>query len=364
MTSVCGDGFNVGAQKNVNLELVDICHNGNDNDPRSQGKDFIQCEQRFIENAKEITKDGETVYNGCKKEYDNFGEKTGPFNCVITHDCKWNDMNTHCPSCGDLNKYTLVNKTSNKTPCTNNFVSCHGCLNGLVDFHSNFDINRKPGDPWGKNTTTYNYNNKKYKEICPKSGSYVGKEYTECDDTKSECINDLQSILTVEMNSTGKCSINDIYTKIKNASGELSLNCNGNNNINGEEAWLDETLGNEYCKPVNASWKCTRDIPEYCKNGQCVLTGDTDNKKCGCPKGTLIDKYGKCTKACPEKNEKNKFIGGLAPGKTSCFPLTAVNGIKCEDYYAGDNESNYYMCSGKLFCTEDKDKPCAIKPKP
>jgi hypothetical protein len=326
MTSVCGDGFNVGAQKG-NFVLNQAC----------QTKDFGQCINKYFE--KDTNTYGEPQYYPC--QIDAYG---------VCHQ-KYSDdkpnlikCTNQCPSCGDLSKYTLLG-----SECTKNLETCKQCLNPTNDV--TFTGIQKKGRPMQTLTD-------KYSEICPKSGSYVGTEYTECDDTKSECINDLQSILKVEMNSTGKCSINDIYTKIKNASGELSLNCNGNNNINGEEAWLDETLGSDYCKPVNASWTCTRDdIPEYCKNGECVLTGDTDNKKCGCPEGTLLDKYGKCTKAvqyCPQETSKSGYAG------TSCFPMTFP--MKCDEYYAGDNESNNYMCYGTLACEEDEDKPCAIKP--
>jgi hypothetical protein len=294
---------------------------------------------RFFQHGTSPT-NGEPLYNQCTLDNDDKCTSKGE-----TAKC-----GNQCPTCGDLSKYNYPLKGDDwNASCTRDLDMCSKCLNGVVDFTA---IGR------------YNNYTDNYKGICPKSGSYVGKEYTECDDNKSKCINDLQTILTDTMNSSGQCSIKDLYNKIK-GNGEVTFNCKGNNNINGEEAWLDEALssvGDGYCKPNNDTWKCNRDdIPSYCKNGQCVLTGNTNNKTCGCPKGTLIDKYGKCTKAVQYCPEKNKFNGGLAPGKTSCFPLTAVDGIKCEDYYAGDNESNNYMCSGTLLCTEDKDKPCAIK---
>ena len=128
------------------------------------------------------------------------------------------------------------------------------------------------------------------------------------------------------MNSSGQCSIKDLYNEIK-GNGEVTLNCNGNNNINGEEAWLDEALssvGDGYCKPNNDTWKCNRDdIPSYCKNGKCVLTGNTNNKKCGCPKGTFLLNNGKCGKITCKG-----FTNGLCPKDKICHDEINTHNIK------------------------------------
>ena len=338
MTSICGDGFNVGSQFVYSEDCdVDIPIN--------------ECNTRFFKNNM-VNSNGEPEYYQCMYNEQlrtcnkAINKKVGSIRCI-----------DQCPSCGDLSKYTLSDKVGSYNKCTKDLDTCTKCIDpkNTVEFSK---INLK-----GFYDTLID----KYSEICPKSGQYTGKPYTECDDTKSKCTSDLQTILTDTMNSSGKCSIQELYKEIK-GNGEVTLNCNGNNNINGEEAWLDEALssvGDGYCKPNNDTWKCNRDIPSYCKNGQCVLTGDTNNKKCGCPKGTLIDKFGNCTKAvkyCPSETDRSGYAG------TSCTDVTII-GNTCGQYYAGDlhsgnNKTNFHMCSGTLLCEEDESKPCAIKPKP
>jgi len=330
MTSVCGDGFNVGASNQGNFVLNQTC----------KTTDYTQCINKYFE--RDTNTYGEPQYYPCQldkkkvchQKYSD--DKPNLIKCT-----------NQCPSCGDLSKYTLLG-----SECTKNLETCKQCLNPTNDV--TFTGIQKKGRPMQTLTD-------KYSKICPKSGSYVGTEYTECDDTKSRCINDLQSILKVEMNSTGKCSINDIYTKIKNASGELSLNCNGNNNINGEEAWLDETLslvGDGYCKPVNASWTCTRDIPEYCKNGQCVLTGDTNNKKCGCPEGTSLLNNGKCGKVTCKG-----FNDGVCLKGESCMSDNSPNPVGLPTYFCSNN--HIPSCKGTEVDTCDaatlKQKDCTTK---
>jgi hypothetical protein len=321
MTSICGDGFNVGAEYILNQHC----------------KAFKEdCEYTYYENGSNAY--GEPQYNQCQIDTRGY--------CHSDYDIgdpRLKICTNQCPSCGDLSKYTLSGSN-----CTKNLETCKQCLNPTKDVMF-------IGVGMSAETLT-----DKYSKICPKSG-----KYTECDDTKSKCTSDLQTILTDTMNSSGQCSIQELYNEII-SNGDVALNCNGNNNIYGEEAWLDEALssvGDGYCKPNNDTWKCNRDdIPSYCKNGQCVLTGNTNNKKCGCPKGTLIDKFGNCTKAvqyCPSDTEKSGYAG------TSCFPMTFP--VKCDNYYAGDlhsgnNKTNFHMCSGTALCEEEKSKPCAIKP--
>jgi hypothetical protein len=268
MTNVCGDGFSVSSSLDQgNFVLNQTC----------EQKYLPDCEINYFKDGNNSF--GEPQYYQCQKDEHSV--------CHQKNNNNYIKCTNQCPSCGDISKYTLLDNTK----CTKDLVTCKQCLDSKVKFTG---IN--------SNTLT-----DKYSEICPKSG-----KYTECDKTKSRCIGDLQTILTDTMNSSGNCSIQDLYTKIQNASGELSLNCNGNNSIGGEEEWLDEALssvGGEYCKPNNAIWTCNRDdIPSYCKNGQCVLTGNTNNKKCSCPEGTVPLNNGKC-------------------GKVTCTPGRRVRGV-------------------------------------
>ena len=326
MTSICGDGFNVGSIGNPKEYIL------NPNCKALKG----YCSNTYYENG--LNTYGEPQYYQC--QIDSRGYCNNDYKI---DDPRLKICTNQCPSCGDLSKYTLSDSN-----CTKNLETCKQCLDPTNDVMFNGAGMLAP-------TLT-----DKYSKICPKSG-----KYTECDDKRNKCISDLDNILKNTMNSSGQCSIQELYTEIK-GNGEVTLNCNGNNSINGEEAWLDEALslvGGGYCKPNNASWTCNRDdIPSYCKNGQCVLTGDTNNKMCGCPKGTLIDKFGNCTKAvkyCPSKTDTSGYAG------EDCFPMTFP--MDCDNYYAGDlhsgnNKTNFHMCSGTLACTEDESKPCAIKP--
>jgi hypothetical protein len=279
MTSICGDGF-------TNL--------GNSTDPNKFREysscnipDGQDCDQYYIKSGTNYL--NEPDYYGCIKE------KSKDSNCKKSNRCIDSGK---CPSCGDLSNYTLMGTDGfSASMCTSNLDTCKKCLN---------NENNVTMSVFNNHYGRYNITSP-YTTICGKSG-----KYTECDETKSKCTDDLQQILTDTMNSSGNCSIQELYTEIQNASGELSLNCNGNNNIHGEEAWLDEALssvGDEYCKPNNNTWKCNRDdIPSYCKNGQCVLTGDTNNKKCSCPEGTVPLNNGKC-------------------GKVTCTPGRRVRGV-------------------------------------
>jgi hypothetical protein len=296
MTSICGDGFNVGS-KFVYSENCDV-------DIPVQN-----CNTRFFKNNM-VNSNGEPNY----------------YQCMYNPTYKTCDKDSNnrcidqCPSCGDLSKYTLSDKVGSYTKCTKDLDTCTKCIDpkNTVEFSKR---NLK-----GFNDTLID----KYSEICPKSGQYTGKPYTECDETKSKCTDDLQTILTDTMNSSGNCSIKDLYNEIK-GNGEVTLNCNGNNNIYGEEAWLDEALssvGDGYCKPNNDTWKCNRDIPSYCKNGQCVLTGDTNNKECGCPKGTFLLNNGKCGKVTCKG-----FNDGLCLKGESCIEDNNPNPIGMMTYY-------------------------------
>ena len=273
----------------------------------SDDNDFIEigvCDdkrQTYRENcAKYYVRDGsndsnEPDYYGCIKGDHN--------NCSKSSRCIDSGK---CPSCGNLSKYTLMGSDGYGAGiCTSNLDTCKKCLNSENEV--SFSASGENGDY---------YIRAPYTEICPKDESDL--TYTECDESNEKCKSDLNNILKDTMNSSGNCSIQSLYTKLKNASGERSINCNGNIHISGQEEWLDEklaTIGGGYCKPINASWTCNRDIPSFCEHYECELSGDIDNKKCDCKSPNKLLQNNTCGKP-----DCNHIAGGLCKKGFSCSP--------------------------------------------
>ena len=282
-----------------NFEEISAC----DKVPKDE-----DCKKYYRKSQQAYNDSNEPDYYGCIKGDHNkcVNDNTPPNKCINSD---------KCPSCGDLSKYNLYKGNFFGDRCTSNLDTCAKCLNSENNVSMRV-VNASDPD--------YHIVDS-YTKICPKSESDL--TYTECDDNSTKCISDLNNILKDTMNSSGNCSIQSLYTKLKNASGELSFNCNGNIPISGQEEWLDEklsTVGGGYCKPINASWTCNRDdIPSYCRNNECELSGDTDNKKCDCKSPNVLLQNNTCGKVTCKG-----LTHGLCPKDKICHGEIDPKGIK------------------------------------
>ena len=343
------NGFSVGGGGVVyeNIHCAD-----NDGEPcmslAQSGKN--NCEGAFFQDCytdKKAT--GQTYFDGTPILHNNIRRTRGcnytggglPHGGTINK-CKYNEnycTDDLCPHCNSLENWYLSGEK-----CVSNIDKCTECINssnitfkGFVNGSmAEWSLSNNKEGVGGEPAPFINW----CAGLHPRNPNVVKSL---CEGSASACQKDLETILSDTMNSSKTCSIQGLYDEITSASGGLSLHCKGNNDIQGEEVWLDEALskvGDGYCDLSNKKWKCKRnDIPDYCKNGQCVLTGDTSNKKCSCPGGEVLLKGGSCgTISC-----KGEGFGNPPP------TMKCQEGYKCILDPTDPTPKRY----GKYKCVKD-----------